>query len=605
MATTEEINKVIEACDIVALVSEYIHLEKNGKNYKGLCPFHNEKTPSFIVSPEKKIAKCFGCGGGGNPITFLQQIENISFGEALEKLADRGNITLTGNRVVKTVNPNEKYYKIMETAMLFYKKVLEASEYGIEAKKYLADRGLDEQIIKNFNIGLSPKTKDSLYNVLKASNVLELDMLDVGLVDKNDLGYHDIFVKRIMFPITNEMGQVVGFSARIFDNADKNQPKYINTRDTILYLKHQILFNLYNAKSEIRKKKRVVLHEGQMDVIAANRAGIKEAVCAMGTALSIDQVRILKKYTDNVVICYDGDKAGRNSAIKSIKLFKQENFNIHLVLLPDEMDPDEYIKKYGKEEYEKYFESHQIDEYSFVFEKAFFDRDLNDSNNVLEARNEIFDILITSDSRIIEEKYLRLLANKLNTSYDLLLSDYNSYKGYNNDDFMSSDDYEVNVVNNNESLLKTNAQIRLFMYAKASKEKALYIDSVLSKMMDGLSFENQRLWVNLINSFYEENEIFDEEKFINILDEDNRAYYFKITDELIKDKNPYNEVDLDACLEKVKLMQIDNQNKKLSQALSNEMNVEAKIDILTNKFKNRQKKNNLQRRTNNGSRNSN
>ncbi len=596
MATPEEINSVIEACDIVALVSEYVHLEKNGKNYKGLCPFHNEKTPSFVVSPEKKLAKCFGCGGGGNPISFLQQIENISFGEALERLAERENITLSGPQAVKKVNPNKKYYDIMNTAVRFYKKSLEASEFGLEAKKYLAERGLDEDIIKAFNIGLAPKTNDALYNVLKKLNHLELDMLDVGLVDKNsNIGYHDLFVGRIMFPIYDEMGNPIGFSARIFNNTDKNQPKYINTRDTVLYQKKDVIYNLNNAKSEIRKKKRVILHEGQMDVIAAYKSGLKEAVCTMGTALTLSQVQTLKKYTNNVVICYDGDRAGVSSSLKAIKLFKQEQFNIHLVLLPDKQDPDEYVKKYGSEKYVEYFENNQLDEFAYGFEHAFIEKDLTDSNQMLESRNEIFDILMTSDSKIIEERYLRLLANKLKTSYDLILSDYNAYKGYSDEPF-TSDEFEAVVVNNFDNIIRSNAQNRIFMYAKASKEKALYIDSVISSMMGGLSKENQKLWVNLVNNFYEKNEIFDEEVFVNSLDDENRSHYFKITEDLIKDKNPYNSVDLEACLEKIRLDQIDNDNKKLTNALNNEINTDAKVDILANKFKNRQKKNNLKRR---------
>ena len=605
MATNEEINSVIEACDIVALVSEYVQLEKNGKNYKGLCPFHNEKTPSFVVSPEKKLAKCFGCGGGGNPISFLQQIENISFGEALERLAEKENIQLSGPQAVKKVNPNKKYYDIMNTAVRFYKKSLEASEFGIEAKKYLAERGLDEEVIKAFNIGLAPKSNDALYNVLKKLNHLELDMLDVGLVDKNsNIGYHDLFVGRIMFPIYDEMGNPIGFSARIFNNKDKNQPKYINTRDTVLYQKKDVIYNLSNAKAEIKKKKRVVLHEGQMDVIASYRSGIKEAICTMGTALSINQVRVLKKYTNNVVICYDGDRAGISSSLKAIKLFKQEQFNIHLVLLPDKQDPDEYVKKYGPEKYVEYFENNQLDEFAYSFEHAFIDKDLTDSNQIIESRNEIFDILMTSDSKVIEERYLRLLANKLKTSYDLILSDYNAYKGYLDEPF-SSDEFEVKVIDNFGNLVKSNAQNRIFMYAKASKEKALYIDSVISTMMGGLSKENQKLWVNLINNFYEKNEIFDEEMFVSSLDDENRSHYFKITEDLIKDKNPYNSVDLEACLEKIRLDQIDNDNKKLTNALINEINTDAKVDILANKFKNRQKKNNLQRRAKNGFRDSN
>ena len=340
-----------------------------------------------------------------------------------------------------------------------------------------------------------------------------------------------------------------------------------------------------------------------MDVIAAYKSGLKEAVCTMGTALTLSQVQTLKKYTNNVVICYDGDRAGVSSSLKAIKLFKQEQFNIHLVLLPDKQDPDEYVKKYGSEKYVEYFENNQLDEFAYGFEHAFIEKDLTDSNQMLESRNEIFDILMTSDSKIIEERYLRLLANKLKTSYDLILSDYNAYKGYSDEPF-TSDELEAVVVNNCDNIIRSNAQNRIFTYAKASKEKALYIDSVISSIMGGLSKENQKLWVNLVNNFYEKNEIFDEEIFVNSLDDENRSHYFKITEDLIKDKNPYNSVDLEACLEKIRLDQIENDGKKLTNALNNEINTDAKVDILANKFKNRQKKNNLQRRVKNGFRDS-
>ena len=274
MATQEEIQKIEDATDIVKLVSNYVKLEKVGKNYKGLCPFHGEDTPSFVVSPEKNVAHCFGCGGGGSPIKFLEQIENIDFLTALEKLAKFNGIPFEAHSRPKANEQLTKYYKIMQIAVNFYKKNFDSTEEGQKAREYLKARGLDDQTIEDFKIGLSPKPGDTLYQVLKDSNVLELDMSDVGVVDKSNDRYYDLFSNRIMFPIYNEDGNPIGFSARIYNSKDKNNPKYINSRETILYKKANVIFNLQNAKGNIMRNKRIILHEGQMDVIAAYRSGL-------------------------------------------------------------------------------------------------------------------------------------------------------------------------------------------------------------------------------------------------------------------------------------------------------------------------------------------
>ena len=244
----DEAEKIINATDIVALVSKYVKLEKQGKNYKGLCPFHNEDTPSFVVSPDKNIAHCFGCNGGGNPVNFLMQIENIDFNEAIRRLAEFNGMEYKGKGNPKKIDPNAKYYKIMSIASEFYQANLEGSTLGASAKKYLYDRGLTDLDIKEFGIGLSPEIGDSLYQVLKESDFLELDMADISLVDKNNNGYHDIFAERIMFPICDMEGRVIAFSARIFNSKDKNQPKYINSRESKIFHKGETLYNFHLAK---------------------------------------------------------------------------------------------------------------------------------------------------------------------------------------------------------------------------------------------------------------------------------------------------------------------------------------------------------------------
>lgn len=595
MASKQEIQNVIDATDIVSLVSEYVKLEKQGKNYKGLCPFHHEDTPSFVVNQEKKLAHCFGCGGGGDPIKFLMQIENINYGEAISRLAKRNGIKISNYEENVRSNPLTKYYQIMQTAQAFYKKYLENSESGKEALNYLHKRGLDDETIKVFGIGLAPQTHDSLYQVLKETNYLELDMADLGLVEKNERGYYDIFTKRIQFPIYNENGNCIGFSGRIYNNPDKTQPKYVNTKDTILFKKKDILFNLHLAKGEILKKKRVILHEGQMDVIASYRSGLKEAVCTMGTALSMDQAMLLKKYTNHAIICYDGDKAGINASLKAIQIFQTAGFIVHLVLLPNGMDPDEYVLKNGCEAYYDYFESHLIDARAYIFEQSLLNKNLKDEIVVDGIKNQIFDMLKKSNSRTLEEEYLDKLSKALGSSISALYEDYrrycNTYISTNPVDIFGDTKNIAKEISKQEWV--SNYEIRLFMYAKASKEKAMYIDRLLNDRMDALTKDNQNLWISLVNGYYEAYNEFDEELFVSLLSEEGKNHYFKICDILKKDRNPYTDEDLTDCLEKLKIVKFDKKNEKLDKDLSHTQVEADKFKIVLEKFKNKKQKENL------------
>ena len=415
MISQEQIEEVIEKTDIVALVSQYVSLEKAGSGYKGLCPFHNEKTPSFMVSPSKKIAKCMGCGGGGNPIKFLMQIKNISFTEALQELASLAGIKLQGLKEENIGPDYSHYYKIMETAHKFFKYNLTNTTSGDEAIKYLLNRGIDRESIDAFEIGLAPDKPDALYNVLKSAGFNELDMCDLGLVKNGEHGFYDLFKGRIMFPVKDERGHVIAFSGRIYVN-DPNQPKYVNSPETIIFKKGQTLFHLYDAIPEARKLHQIVLHEGQMDVIASYRSGIKTAICSMGTALTPEQVKIISKYASNVVVCYDGDKAGLKAMVKAIHLFASQNINLRLVILPDGMDPDEYVKKYGKEAFLEYFNTHLIEPSEYIVKYATLNRDFSNLSDIEAAKNEVFDYLHINPSQILIDKVSENLANVMNVS---------------------------------------------------------------------------------------------------------------------------------------------------------------------------------------------
>ena len=545
------------------------------------------------------MAHCFGCNAGGSPLSFLQKIENIDFPTALEKLAKFNGIPFEAHSKPKLNQGLTKYFKIMQIAVNFYKKNFDSTEEGLKAKNYLYNRGLDDQTIEDFKIGLSPKPGDTLYQVLKASDVLELDMSDIGLIDKSNNRYYDLFSNRIMFPIYNEDGNPIGFSARIYNSNDKNNPKYINSRETILYKKANVIFNLQNAKSNIMKNKRVILHEGQMDVIASYRSGLKEAICTMGTALSVNQAKLLQKYANHAIICYDGDKAGINASLKAINIFKSLGFIIHLVLLPDGMDPDEYVLKYGIEKYKEYFLSNLLDENQYRLKVFTANKNFNDINEVNEVKNNCFGMIAQMESQIEQEDYLKQLSKILDISFDAINADYNNFResivldSVIDANTNRSENYAelpfVEGYNPPKEIKKWYKmyEARLFGYARSSKSTALYIDGILADRMEAMSLEGQNLWVRLINSFYFTLDYFDEAVFLKMLSSSEAEYYFNILEMLSKDKTPYTDDDLMDCLQKLKEDTYKVMNQALKSRILESTDATKKSRLLDEMFKNK------------------
>ena len=424
MISEEKINEIIDKTDMVGLVSEFVTLQKRGKNYFGLCPFHADQTPSFSVSPSKKIAKCMSCGEGGNPINFLRKIKNVSFEEACFLLADRVGVELERTKTIKHVDENSKYYEINQVAQKFYEHFLHNSQSGKEALEYLNKRGLDLETIKMFGIGLAPKNYTTLTKVLSDKGYSLTDAHDIGLITRKENDYYDMFFNRIMFPIIDEAGHVLGFSGRVFDG-DTSGGKYVNTQETVIYKKGEMLYNLNNAIPHIRKMGRVILCEGQMDVISLSNAGIKEVVCSLGTALTEQQASLIKKYSNNVLICYDGDSAGIKATGKAFNLLK--GLTVNSITLPNGMDPDEYLKSRGKDSFLEFIESNQKDVYGYLYSNAFLNRNLNVAYDYEEVKKTVFNLLFKSGSALLVEKYLHQLAIDLKVSYDAIYNDYNIY----------------------------------------------------------------------------------------------------------------------------------------------------------------------------------
>ena len=351
MISQNSIQQILSRIDIVEIVGSFVKLKKRGANYLGLCPFHNEKTPSFTVSPSKEIYKCFGCGRSGNSISFLMEQEKYSYVEALRWLAAKYNVeieeTETSPEYKQQQQVADSLYIINNFAQKFFSNALLNTEEGQDiALSYLKERGFREEVISKFQLGYNPGARDEFTRAaLEAKYNLEY-LQKTGLVSVRDGNAYDNYRGRIIFPIHNQSGKVLGFGARIIKNNDK-APKYINSPENEIYVKSKILYGSYFARQAIDKADECLLVEGYTDVVSLHQAGVENVVASGGTSLTPDQLRLIKKYTNNLTIIYDGDSAGIKAALRGLDLALEESLNVKLVLIPDNEDPDSYVNKVG------------------------------------------------------------------------------------------------------------------------------------------------------------------------------------------------------------------------------------------------------------------
>ena len=351
MISPSTIQQILSRIDIIEIISSFVKLKKRGANYLGLCPFHNERTPSFTVSPSKEIYKCFGCGRSGNTISFLMEHEKYSYVEALRWLAAKYNVeieeTETSPEIKQQQQVSDSLYIINNFAQNFFTNVLFNTEEGRDiGLSYLKQRGYREEIIKKFQLGFNPEAKDTFAQAAIASQY-RLDYLQKsGLVVVRDEKPADNYRGRIIFPVHNQSGKIAGFGARLIKNNDK-APKYINTPENEIYVKSKILFGAYFARMAIDKADECLLVEGYTDVLSLHQAGIENVVASGGTSLTPNQLRLVKKYTNNLTIIYDGDSAGVKAALRGLELALEEGLNVKLVLIPDKEDPDSYLNAKG------------------------------------------------------------------------------------------------------------------------------------------------------------------------------------------------------------------------------------------------------------------
>lgn len=348
------IDEIKQNTDILDVVSEYVKLEKRGRNYIGLCPFHDEKTPSFTVSEDKQICHCFGCKKGGNVFQFIQEIEKVSFAEAVKKLGERANIKVQTEMTQQTNNiasDDLKMIQIHEELLDYYHYLLKKTVEGEAALNYLYSRGFTDEMIAKRKIGYAPDASSFATDYMEKKGY-DLSLgFEAGILSRNEsnFSYYDRFRDRIIFPLANAQGRVIGYSGRAYH--DDQTPKYLNSPESPIFQKRKLLYNLDKARKSIRQKDEIILLEGFMDVIKTSEAGLENVVASMGTQISREHITVLKKLCQNVTLMFDGDFAGTQATIKTGQTLLEQHFDVFVIQMPAEMDPDEYIEKYGSERF--------------------------------------------------------------------------------------------------------------------------------------------------------------------------------------------------------------------------------------------------------------
>ena len=413
-------DNIRKANDIIEVISSYLPLTKKGKNYFGVCPFHDDTNHSMSVSSDKQIYKCFSCGASGNVITFVMDYENVDFKEALSILAKRAGIDFKGNNI-KSTNQYDKYYKMYDLALKLYQNNINSS-LSKEAINYLENRSISKDIIKEFKIGLA-LDKNTLTSILTKKGYSTLEIEKYGLGN----GYNDLYSNRIMFPLFDTNNKVVGFSGRIYNTSSDS--KYINTKETPIFKKGELLYNYYQAKEFVRLSKNVILVEGFMDVIRLYTVGIKNVVALMGTALTKNQISLIKRLSSNIYLCLDGDSAGKKAMLSVGNDLINSSCNVYVISLEDGYDPDEYILKFGKDKFLSLYENASI----FSEYKLYHMRDGFNLSNIDDKSNYINSVLseVSKEKDEIKREFvLKKLSNEFEIDIDILKNNLKKFEKY-------------------------------------------------------------------------------------------------------------------------------------------------------------------------------
>ena len=423
------IDKIMDATNIVDVVGEFVTLRKAGVNYKGLCPFHDDKTPSFMVSPSKQICKCFACGEGGTAINFLMKHEQITYPEALRWLAKKYNIEIQEKELTeeekKEQSDRESMFIVNDWAMHYFQDVMKNDPDGIAiGRQYFRSRGIRDDIIEKFNLGYALQKRDALVLAAQKAGYQAEFLEKTGLCIKGEKGLHDRYAGRVIFPWLNVSGRVVAFGGRLLDSRTKGvQQKYVNSPDSEIYHKERELYGLYQAKKAIAKEDRVYMVEGYTDVIAMHQCGLENVVANSGTALSVHQIRLLRRFTQNITLLYDSDEAGIHAAMRGTDMLLAEGMNIKVLLLPDGDDPDSFSRKHSAQELKDYIEQNQTDFITFKIHQTV--ENVTDPVKRSEAIGGIVKSISMIPDQILRSTYLSELSQRMGIKEQTLLNSMN------------------------------------------------------------------------------------------------------------------------------------------------------------------------------------
>lgn len=414
----DQVQQIREKIDIVSLIQEYLPLKKAGRNFKTNCPFHNDKTPSFIISPERQIWHCFSCGKGGDCFSFLMEYEHIEFPESLRMLADKAGVVLQNQRIDQGLSSKkEKMYALNHLAAEFYHYLLTKHPSGKKALSYVAGRGIKPQTMKTYMLGFAPFGSSLVTYLHKKKQYSIDDLFDAGLATRHGRDVVDFFQGRLMFPLYDHRGNVIGFSGRVL-NSDEKISKYINTRETLVYHKGLTFFGLNMAKESMRNQETAILVEGEFDVISSFQEGITNVVAVKGTAVTPEQVNLLSRFCKKVQLCFDMDKAGQEALKRSLPLLEAKGLTTTVIVLPNGKDADESIHN-DPILFKKAIKA-DIGVYDYLLDKAKTTHDVRSSLGKREIGDELLPILSQIGNEIVKEHYLQLLSKTIDTSYESL-----------------------------------------------------------------------------------------------------------------------------------------------------------------------------------------
>lgn len=554
------IEQINEKTAIVDLVSEFVSLSKRGKNFMGLCPFHQEKTPSFSVSPEKNIAKCMSCGEGGTPINFYRKIKNISFEEAAQELAIRAGIELKTEKINR--DPHQHYYQLMNEVASFYQFNLKNSEKGQDAIQYLYARQMTDELIGHFRLGYAPTYGQTLYHVLKDKGYAVSDMITLGVVKQSDDGnYYDLFSDRIIFPITSPKGEVVGLSGRTMN--PKESVKYINSPETIIFRKGHLLYHFYEALADIRKSKQAVLYEGFFDVISSYAAGIQNGIATMGTALTKEQAKLIRSVTQSMIVGYDGDSAGLKAADHAIPILEKEGLKVEVLMIPEKMDPDDFVKAYGPEQFEMLFGEYTKDAYQFRYDYYKMGLNLSNANDMKSFRQKVLEMIRFSDASIKS-----FYTQKLSIDLGIPLAEF---------DIRKENVRKEPIIPKSDKPRMLNKYERAERYLIFEMMKSKAVCGKVMKVLKPTDFADH-ITASIridIERYYYDHQAFDLTDFLDSLNAEHRMY---VETALLKDMHWVNqlsidEADIEGYVEIVKLANVRRRLDEIKSYISQIQNV--------------------------------